>query len=102
MSEALEQLEALLSYVQEKRRVCPLPQQWDRLYKLLANNKVQRTTENVPAPLILSAWWNSTDQDKRLRLREHIEIAAKAGILENVDEFLRTLPLDAWHYDSNE
>ena len=102
MSGATDQIDALLSYVRDNGRVCPLPQQWDMLYKLLTGSQFKGAASKVPAPLILSAWWNSTDQDKCLRLKKHIEIAKETGVLESTDNFLRSLPPDAWHYVSDD
>jgi hypothetical protein len=61
--------------------------------------KKQRVGEgwDPPLPLILSAWGNTTDLEKMLRLKVHIEYAHENGVFQQVDAFLRSLPDDEWH-----
>ncbi|MGZ8368697.1 MAG: hypothetical protein ACXWVK_08350 [Rhodoplanes sp.] len=49
-------------------------------------------------PLILSAWWETSDRDKRQRLEVHIRWAHQYGVLETIDAFLRSLPESDWHH----
>jgi hypothetical protein len=49
-------------------------------------------------PLILAAWFHSTDEDKRHRLGEHIKFAAKMDCLDRASEFLHALPESEWHH----
>jgi hypothetical protein len=90
-------LDLLLAFVQVKRRVCPQPRQWYRLWKMLPGRK--RVGENWrPAlPPMLAAWRYTSDLGKQRRLREHIEYAAHHGVLRKVDAFLRNLAPNQWH-----
>lgn len=90
-------LEALLLYVQEGGRVCPQPDLWNKLWKMLPNRKPTETGWNPPLPLILGGWWYSTNLDKALLLSDHILYAAENGVLDGVDAYLRGLSEDQWH-----
>ncbi len=91
--------EALLGYCKENGRICPQPQQWDRLWKLLPDRK-QRPSGGwtPPLPLILAAWHHATGLDKMLRLREHIEWADSHGAIDDVDVNLRRLAEEQWFH----
>jgi hypothetical protein len=93
-----EQLSALLAFVQADERVCPRPIEWNQFWQSLPG--AQRTEHGFTpaAPLILAAWHGSSDHQKADRLREHIMWAAAHGALDEADQFLRQLPLEAWHH----
>lgn len=91
-------LASLLQFVTSQGRICPRPLCWDRLWKMLPEKERRAGDGNrLSPPLILSGWWYSSNADKKARLREHIEFAAKNGRLDEVDSFLRRLPLSRWH-----
>lgn len=89
-------LDELLAYVQADDRVCPKPQQWDAMWKMLPDRQRVGAGWEPALPLILAAWWETPILLKVLRLREHIEYAAARGLLEQVDGFLRSLPESQW------
>lgn len=91
-------LDALLQYAGEKDRVCPVPLRWDELWKMLPDRRRERSDWEPPLPLILGAWWHTSNLDKIVRLRVHIEWANEHGVLEQVDSFLRGLPESDWHH----
>jgi len=90
-------LEATLALTQQDKRVCPMPQAWQRLYKLLPNTHRAGNRWEPPLPLILGAWDFSSDLDKRLRLQEHLRWADAHQALSAVHQFLDALPPDQWH-----
>lgn len=92
-------LEALMEYVRDNKRICPMPGQWHELWQLLPNRK-QKTSGgwDPPLPLILAAWDHSPGMSKMMRLQEHIEYADRNGVLEDVDRFLRALPENEWFH----
>lgn len=96
---ASEKAAALLEYARQNGRICPQPQTWDRLWKLLPN-RTQKPSGgwNPPLPLILAAWWNATGLDKMLRLQEHIEWADTHGAIDVVDNYLRGLSEEDWFH----
>jgi hypothetical protein len=90
-------LEATLALTLQDKRVCPIPQAWQRLYKLLPDTQRVGNGWEPPLPLILGAWDFSSDLDKRLRLQEHLRWADAHHALPAVHQFLSTLTPDQWH-----
>ncbi len=82
-------LERLLDYAASTNRICPQPRQWDDLWRLLGCPP--------SPPLILSGWAFSTDREKRLRFREHLEYASSCRLLDVADRFVRELSDAQWH-----
>ncbi len=67
--------------------VCPNPMPWARLYeRMLRYAKRNGIAEEVPKPLILSAWWHTSDADKRMRWRDMQQWAERHGCLELLGE----------------
>ena len=90
--------ESVLEYCRENNRVCPLPQYWNHLWKMLPEQVRVGAGWQPPAPLILAAWHESTDMMKMLRFAEHIQWADKYGFLEPVASFLYQLNERDWHH----
>ncbi len=89
-------LEEALEEVQRNNRVCPQPQKWNELYKLLPNKRRKGGGWEPSLPLILAAWWDTSAIQKKLRLCEHIEWAYKQGCLDVVYEFMKNLKEEEW------
>jgi hypothetical protein len=83
---------------QKNKRVCPQPQNWQKLYELLPNKKRQGNEWEPPLPLILAAWWETPVISKTMRFREHIEWAEAHGCLEQIAEYLKSLSEDEWYH----
>lgn len=88
--------ESLIAYCRDNNRVCPLPQRWDALWKLLPNPGGEHG--RPLAPLILAAWHDTPAMLKMLRLADHIEWAAKHDALQPVAAFLHGLREDEWFH----
>jgi hypothetical protein len=80
-----------------KRRVCPQPQQWNKLWELLPDRRRQGEGWEPPLPLILAAWHHTSDAEKRERLRVHLRWAAAHGALDKVANFISSLKPEDWH-----
>ena len=91
-------LESLIAHCNVSGRVCPVPGRWDELWKMLPERQRRGAGWEPSLPLILSAWWDSSNLDKQLRLREHVQWANSHGCLPEVDAFLRGLPESEWHH----
>lgn len=91
---------ATLEYVLEEavrnNRVCPLPPKWQALHRMLANRAAANSIPSPSFPLILSAWWHTSDVEKAMRFRQHIEWAASHGCLDKVAVYIATLPECEW------
>lgn len=92
-----EQLEQLLSLARAERRVCPMPQKWNELWELLPERKRAGGGWEPPLPLILGAWWHSSDSEKQKRFLSHICWAADHGALSAVAAFLNSLGPEHWY-----
>ena len=101
MDDGTAKLDALVAYLEAKERVCPLPQHWNNLWEMLPGKVRLGAGWSPSLPLILGAWWETCDLEKRIRLREHLEWAASHGTLDDVDGFLRSLAPGDWHTSEN-
>lgn len=96
-------LEDLMEFSTSNDRVCPTPDAWNNLCReLRRESKARNISENLPRPLILSAWWGTNDALKQQRLIEQIRYSEKHGFLEKTSDFLRSLNEDDWHHCSKE
>jgi hypothetical protein len=75
-----------------------MPPQWNRLWRLLPHHSGVGTGWEPPMPLILTAWHESTEIEKRLRLTAHIEWANEWGALETIKTFLYSLGESQWFH----
>lgn len=89
------QLESLLAYCQADGRVCPLPNIWNNFWELV---KTKTGKEDIPAPLILAAWYDTPNFLKIIRLKEHIEIAYENDAFAEVKTFLMNLEEGDWFH----
>lgn len=90
-----ECLDNLLEFVSSNGRVCPNPQEWQTLWKMLPDKRRVGSSWDPPLPLILAAW-SEPALLKIIRLKEHIEYAYDHGVFEQVDEYLRGLRPEQW------
>ena len=90
-------LEQTLKLTKENNRVCSLPQKWNQLYDMLPNKSRKGNGCEPSLPLILAAW-DTPAISKMARLQEHIEWAAKQGVLEEVHNYLAALGEEEWHH----
>ena len=91
-------LESVLALAIQNDRVCPMPQQWNRLYELLPNRHRVGSGWQPALPLILAAWYEASDSLKTARLNEHIEWAHSHGAIDAVATFLASLAESEWHH----
>jgi hypothetical protein len=97
--ELSEKASRLIAYCRENGRICPQPDYWDRLWKMLPGLDSPEG-QNLPIPLILGGWHYSSNIQKIERLKMHIEWADQHGAIDNVDAFLRGLREEDWHHRS--
>lgn len=91
-------LEEVVGYCRAEKRVCPVPQRWNDLYEILPDKVRKDSGWEPPLPLILAAWWEASDQAKRVRLEEHLRWAAEHGSLDQIAGFVCSLSESEWHH----
>ncbi len=89
-------LKNLLEYTRASGRVCPVPHKWQVLWEMLPDKVQQGFVWTPPTPLIVGAWWHTSDAEKRDRFELHIRYAAEKGELESIEPFLKNLAPEQW------
>jgi hypothetical protein len=95
MTAAIDQL---LSYCRENERVCPIPDKWNQLYQMLPDTHRKGGGWEPSLPLILNAWWEASDDQKRQRFTEHVRWAVEHAALDEIGQFLRSLAESDWYH----
>ena len=80
--------EALIAYCKAKG-ACPRAFEWSVMFELLDGFGREEKHEQVPWPLILSAWHFSSDGEKHERFLLHLHIANERGLLPAVGRLMR-------------
>lgn len=75
-------------------RICPKPQQWNKLWEILKS----KSDKKVPAPLILAAWWHTSDEEKLERFQNHLMLADESGATHEVKLFLESINESDWYH----
>lgn len=89
----------LFNYINDNNRVCPQPQIWNKLWEMLKDKeRIGVAGWNPPVPLILVAWWETSDSAKKQRLLDHIEWAENKGQLDEIANFIYELREDQWYH----
>ena len=91
-------LDEVMNLARRNNRACPRPQPWVAFHQLLPSRVQQGRTVDAPLPLIAGAWNAASPMQKRLRLRDQIEWADRAGVLQAAHDFLARLPEEHWHH----
>ena len=94
-----EQIESLIKFCKVEGKICPQPQRWNELWEMLPDKKRVGSGWFPSAPLILAAWWDTSNEMKQERLMEHLHYAEKKGALNKIGSFLRNLPEEDWFKD---
>lgn len=89
-------LNDLLQYVRENGRICPKPPIWSDLWNMLPGRRRVGSGWYPPAPLILAAWYETSDDEKVERLAFHIRYAYENAAIAEVNNFLRNLGEESW------
>jgi hypothetical protein len=89
-------LDGALALSTKNGRICPLPQQWIKLHRMLPARRRIGAGWEPPLPLILGAWYDTSALEKMLRLRQHLEWADRHGALPAVVAYLESLGEEDW------
>lgn len=80
-----------LERINDKKKVCPNPMVWNEFYnKFCDSNK-------IPKPLILSAWHNTTDDEKFKRFELQLNTIENLSSLNEAFMYLENLVDSDWH-----
>ncbi len=91
-------LDEVMLLARRNNRACPLPAPWAALHALLPPRPAAGRSMPPPPPVDGPAWGATSAMQKRLRLRDQIEWADRAGVLQEVFGFLSALPEEQWHH----
>jgi len=97
-NEDAKPMDNILQFAQANHKVCPLPTHWNELWEMLPDRKRIGVGWEPPLPLILAAWHETSDPEKRERFFYHIKYADQHGALLRVADFLHSLQMHDWHY----
>lgn len=87
-------LELMKCACEAMRRICPMRDPWQRLFDLIRREGQQ----NLEPPLILGAWDNSRDFEKRDRFISHLAAAAeRPALIGRVEAFIEGISDEDWH-----
>jgi hypothetical protein len=91
-----EVVEDILEYCRANNRICPMPQQWNKLWEILPGSSRITSGLQPPPPLILGSWNDSTADMKMKRLAEHIQWAVSHHAIVPVVAYLYGLAEEDW------
>jgi len=89
-------VDQVMLLARRNNRACPLPGPWAELHALLPAHNARGRSLAPPPPIGGPDWDQVSPMQKRLRVRDHIEWADRAGVLREVHEFLARLPEEEW------
>lgn len=92
------ELDELLMYSKDCKRICPQPHYWNLLWEMLPEKQRASSGWEPKLPLILGAWYQTSNDEKQTRFISHLNWAEQHGSLDKVDVFLRSLKADQWYY----
>lgn len=87
----------LIAEVGRDDRICPQPQVWNRLWEMLPDRRQVGAGWEPPLPLILAAWWRTSDDEKQQRFHDHLRWASDHGAFGDIEQFISSLKPDDWH-----
>jgi hypothetical protein len=96
-----DKMTAFLAMTKENGWFCPQPQKWNRLWGMLPERTQLGVSWNPPLPLILAAWWDASDEQKRERFIAHLQWADSHGVTNEIIVFLESLSPEDWFNGHN-
>lgn len=93
-------LEELIAEANKGQRVCPQPMIWNQIWELLPGRRRNGVGWEPPLPLILAAWWETSDNEKRSRFHSHLQWACEHGAIEPVASLISAMKPEDWHTEN--
>lgn len=91
-------LENLIQRLRSEKKICPQPKSWNKLYELLPNKKREGSGWKPSLPLILAAWYDTSDLEKWDRFISHIKYGLDYGLEDELLQFINSLKDEDWHF----
>lgn len=92
------QVEEVLSIARQNGRVCPKPEKWASLYRILIKRAHGQETA-PPLPPSLGTWSRTSSHAKAICFGDHIQWAARHDMaLSEVAAFLLSMSEEDWHH----
>ena len=99
----------IINFLKENKIVCPLPNKWNELWKLMIRDVHPKDSKglvavqirekfNLPLPCVLHGWYVS-DEKKKERFKEHIAWAKKHEILPLLENYITKLEKNHFLYE---
>ncbi len=92
-------IDYFMNEITKNNRVCPNPNLWNHLYTLAIESDFNNHT-TPKLPLILGAWWDTSDLDKAERLKELIDWCYLTSVSDVAWTFIKSLDESEWHHKS--
>jgi hypothetical protein len=92
-----QRYERLLAETNQDGRICPKPAIWHRLWELLPDRQRNGQSWLPTPPLILAAWGETSDQEKRDRFEYHLHWAFDHGAIDAIAQFLAAMKPEDWY-----
>jgi hypothetical protein len=97
MTDSPDTFSSLWDYCTSNQRV--VPKDWQKLYDMLADKRQLPSGGWLPAlPLILAARHTTMPIEKQQRFKEHILWARNHDQLDQIGNYLRSLPEQEWFH----
>lgn len=87
-------VDSFIKRLDEQMKLVPNPKHWNDLYDLLKDHSIKE----IPAPLILAAWWHTSEMEKRNRFIHHLNLAQELNVWQDAMALLEELKDDQWAY----
>lgn len=83
-----------MSEIIKNNRICPQPQKWNQLWEIIKS----KTDEKISSPLILAAWWETSDDEKLERFKYHLKVAERLNRIKEVELYMHSMNESDWHH----
>ena len=86
-------LNTYTSELQRKGIICPQPSIWNDFYRIFSC----KVSGEMPKPLILAAWWHTSESEKQERFFSQLQQIANNGYIDDALGFLNKLRQSDWY-----
>ena len=83
-----------MNEILKNNRICPQPQHWNKLWEVIKS----KTDEKISMPLILAAWWETSDDEKLERFKHHLKTAERLNVSKEVELYIHSMNENDWHH----